>query len=133
MDNSGNVTYKYEDVYLKLTYETALLIFIKRNGHLRVMLGTRNLKTVKLKTGQFMGSLLSSYDARHNKNNGNIAVIDLELEEARSFNIDRLVHVEYFGVIESEERMAEVYNIFTNFKSKYEAKVANSIGLDDLN
>lgn len=80
--------FKYPEVFSKLTYETAYLIFLKKDGSIRLMLATRNLSTVALRWG-FQGKALGGHDNRCNINNGNVAVFDLLLGDARSFSIDR--------------------------------------------
>ena len=89
--------YSYPEVFSKLTYETALVTFLKKDGTIRVMLCTRNLDTISIKYG-FQGAALGGHDNRCNINNGNLAVYDLILGDARSFNIDRLVDIQYGGI-----------------------------------
>lgn len=123
---------RYEDVFLKLTYETAIVIFIKKNGDIRVMLATRNLKTAKLKTGEFLGRELDGYDRRNNRNNGNIAVIDLEKGQCRAFNINRLVAIKCYGTIETSEDLDRVIKEFNEFKTQYEEKMPKRIDMEHL-
>jgi len=111
---------KYTDVYSKLTCELATLIFFKRDGSVRLMLGTRNSDIIGLMHG-FPGEELSKVDARSNVNNGNIGILDMIIGEGRSFNIDRLVSINYHGVINTEEELEEVIKQFKQFKSSYEA------------
>lgn len=123
---------RYEDVFLRLTYETAIVIFIKKNGDIRVMLATRNLKTAKLKTGEFLGRELDGYDRRNNRSNGNIAVIDLEKGQCRAFNINRLVAIKYYGAVETPEDLQKVIKEFNEFKTQYEEKVPKRIDMEHL-
>lgn len=109
----------YPEVFSKLTYETAIIIFFKKNGDVRIMLGTRNLSTINLIYG-FQGQVLGGHDNRCNINNGNVAVYDLALGDARSFNIDRVISINYCGIIENEEQYQELLEKFTKFKSEYE-------------
>ena len=53
--------FKYPEVFSKLTYETAYLIFLKKDGSIRLMLATRNLSTVALRWG-FQGKALVSIE-----------------------------------------------------------------------
>lgn len=114
------MAFSYPEVFSKLTYETAMIIFMKKNGDVRVMFGTRNLHTVELHWG-FQGAALGGHDNRCNIKNGNIAVYDLMLGEARSFNIERLVAIEYLGEIRSKEELDKAAQTYLDFKNKYDA------------
>lgn len=83
--------YRYEDVFTLLDNGAAILIFLKANGDVRVMLGTRSLSIASLVMPN-PGFMLQSHDKRCNRGNGNISLIDLEISEPRSFNIERLVY-----------------------------------------
>ena len=109
---------KYAEVFSRLTYETAFLIFLKRDGTVRLMLGTRNLHTVELLYG-FKGKELGGHDTRCSINNGNIAVFDLVVGEVRAFNIDRLVDITFNGIINSKAELEDLMGKFMEFKSKY--------------
>ena len=122
---------QYSDVFSRLTYETAILVFMKKNGEIRLMLGTRNLNTVSLSYG-FQGNVLGGHDNRCNINNGNIAVYDLLLGDARSFHIDRLVSIEYLGQIDSMEKLEDAAGKFLEFKEKYEASKPKELTMDSL-
>lgn len=122
---------EYTDVFRRLTYETAGLIFMKKNGDIRLMLGTRNLNTVGLRYG-FQGAALGGHDNRCNIKNGNIAVFDLFLGDARSFHIDRLVSIEYYGEIKDLGRLDEVAGAFMEFKEQYEKTQPTSLSMDML-
>lgn len=120
---------QYAEVFSKLTYETAAIIFLKKNGEIRVMMGTRNLKTISLMYG-FQGRALGGHDTRCNINNGNIAVFDLIIGEARSFSIDRLISINYIGVLETMEQYNKAVNDFVMFKNSYEASKPKYIDMD---
>lgn len=109
---------KYAEVFSRLTYETAFLIFLKRDGTVRLMFGTRNLHTVELLYG-FKGKELGGHDNRCSINNGNIAVFDLVVGEVRAFNIDRLVDITFNGIINSKAELEDLMGKFMEFKSKY--------------
>lgn len=119
----------YADIFMNLTYKTAIIIFIKKNGDIRVMLGTRNLDTVALTYG-FGGAKLGGHDKRCNIKNGNLAVFDLIAGDARSFNIDRLVSIEYVGEIKTEEELNKVVDAYVKFKEEYEASKPMSLDID---
>ena len=59
------MNYNYAEVFSKLTYELAFIVFLKKDGTVRLMLGTRNLNTVSLEYG-FQGKALGGHDNRCN-------------------------------------------------------------------
>ena len=109
----------YPEVFSKLTYETAFIVFLKKDGSVRLMICTRNLNTVSLAYG-FQGKSLGGHDNRCNIKNGNMAVIDLALGEARSFHIDRLVDIEFKGVVEDKQQLDKLAAEFIEFRDEYE-------------
>ena len=109
----------YPEIYSKLTFETAAIVFLKKNGEVRIMLGTRNLNTVSLLYG-FQGQTLGGHDNRCNIKNGNIAVFDMVIGDARSFSVDRLLDIQFAGVINTKEEYNKVFNDFMKFKENYE-------------
>ena len=121
----------YPEVYSKLCYETALIVFLKKNGEVRLMLGTRNLNTVALLYG-FQGNVLGGHDTRCNINNGNIAVYDMIAGDARSFNIDRLLDIQFAGVITTKEQYDEVLKRFVKFKDEYEKNKPMRVDMDTI-
>lgn len=122
----------YPEVYSRLCYETAFVVFLKKDGTIRLMLCTRNLNTVALQYG-FQGKALGGHDNRCNISNGNIAVFDLALGEARSFNIDRLVEIEFKGIVSTAEQLEEVTGEFLEFKAEYEKSQPMELDMDSLN
>lgn len=122
----------YPEVYSRLCYETAFVVFLKKDGTIRLMLCTRNLNTVSLQYG-FQGTALGGHDNRCNISNGNIAVFDLALGEARSFNIDRLVKIEFKGIVSTAEQLEEVTGEFLEFKAEYEKSQPMELDMDSLN
>lgn len=109
----------YAEVFSKLTYELAIITFIKKDGDIRVMLGTRNLNTISLIHG-FMGPVLDSRDKRCNIHNGNLAVIDMTVREPRQFSIDRLVNIEYLGIIDTLDQYNIALEKYNSWKKMYE-------------
>lgn len=122
---------KYPEVFSKLTYETATVIFLKKDGTIRIMLATRNLNTVALNYG-FQGRALGGHDNRCNINNGNVAVFDMILGEARSFNIERLVSIEYHGIVTNVEELENVAQKHMTFMKEYESKKPMKLSMDML-
>lgn len=121
----------YPEVYSRLNFETAIITFFKKDGQLRVMLGTRNLSTVSILHG-FQGQVLGGHDTRCNIKNGNLAVYDLVIGDARSFNIDRLVDVDWLGTIGTKEEMDIALERFKKYKDNYESSRESSIGFNDV-
>ena len=109
----------YPEVYSRLLYETALIVFLKKNGEVRIMLGTRNLNTANIYFG-WLGDKLNMQDGRCNINNGNIALIDLIIGDGRSFNVERVLDIQYAGVVTTKEQLDNVVKQFVEFKEKYE-------------
>lgn len=122
---------KYAEAFSKLSYELAIISFLKKDGTVRVMLGTRNLNTVKLKFG-FQGAALGGHDNRCNIGNGNLAIYDMILGEARCFNINRLIDIQWLGVISSEEQLNKAYELFDNYNKEYEKTKPKTINFDDI-
>ena len=118
-------------MFSKLTYELATLIFFKRDGSIRVMLGTRNLGTVDLEYG-FQGWALGGHDNRCNINNGNVAIFDMIVGEPRSFNIDRLVSIYYHGVITTKEELNSIVEEYEEFKEDYESQIPEEMTMEML-
>lgn len=109
----------YGETYTRLSYETALIAFFKVDGSVRILLGTRNVKTGALAHGN-LGGLLNGHDNRCNIKNGNLAVIDMALGECRAFNIGRAIKVHYFGEVTTQERLDEVYKEYRDIKHEFE-------------
>jgi len=59
-------------------------------------------------------------DGRCNINNGNIALIDLIIGDGRSFNVERVLDIQYAGVVTTKEQLDNVVRQFVEFKEKYE-------------
>ena len=95
------------------------------------MLGTRNLNTVALLYG-FQGNVLGGHDTRCNINNGNVAVYDMIAGDARSFNIDRLLDIQFAGVITTKEQYDEVLKKFVKFKDEYEKNKPMRVDMDTI-
>ena len=119
------MVYQYTDVFSRLTYETAAIIFVKKNGEFRTMLGTRNLRTAEIQCG-YIGGSLAGHDKRCSIKNNNIAVVDMYLGEVRSFNVNRLVAIEYYGEIRTKEELEIASRKFNEFEKLYEEEFAKS-------
>lgn len=122
---------EYAEIFSRLTYETAIVVFMKKNGDVRLMLGTRNLSTVNLKYG-WRAVELGGHDRRCNINNGNIALFDMLVDGVRSFNIERLVTVQFLGEIRTLEELDAAAEKFAEFKEEYEKTQPSEISMDNL-
>lgn len=112
----------YKQIVRKITESTCIIIFFKKNGDLRCMLGTRNTAMAADIAG-FFSSKIQEYDNRHTEKTGSIAVIDLEKKEMRAFRIEYVVEIIDLGDIRDDGvydgAMADIYN----YRAKYEEAV----------
>lgn len=122
---------RYAEIFSKLTYEIGILIFFKKDGTIRIMLATRNLKIIELEYG-FQGAALGGHDNKCNINNGNLSVFDVIIGEARSFNINRLVDIQYCGIPSSKEELGEIILKYQDFKRNYESTQNMELTMDML-
>lgn len=122
---------KYSEIFGRLTFDTATVLFIKKDGTIRCMLATRNMSTVAIEFGRLNG-LLDGHDKRCNIHNGNISVMDLDLGEPRSFNVDRLVTIGWYGEIDSLEKLEQVKKKHHEFEEKYNAARPREVTMEDL-
>ncbi len=123
------MSFVYSEVYNKLSTETGVVKFRKKDGTLRVMLCTRNLITANLDYGMLKG-LLDGHDKRCNIRNGNIGVIDLTIGEGRAFNIERVISIDWLGDIRTKEDLDKAFDIFMNIKNN--SDVSSQISMDTL-
>lgn len=114
----------YPELFSRLTYDTATVIFVKKNGEIRVMLCTRNLSTVRLMYG-YQGDILGGHDKRCSIQNGNMSVYDMIEGDARSFNIERVISVQLHGIIDTVEQFETLKKQFLEFKAEYERNMLN--------
>lgn len=112
----------YPEVYSRLCFETAAIIFMKKDGSIRLMICTRNMTTVNLMYGNQVATL-AGHERRCSISNGNIAVFDLEEGDARQFNIDRLTSYTSLGVIGTKEELDKAFAQYKEFKEMYEPKL----------
>lgn len=105
---------------MKLQFETAVVVFRKKDKTLRAMLCSRNLRTGMLcgLDGALVQAMLGSHDKRCSIANGNMCVMDLVLGEPRSFGVDRVHSIEFKGVVETQERFDEVMGEFLEVSNK---------------
>lgn len=110
------MAYNYSEVYNRLSTETGIVVFTKKDGTTRVMLSTRNLITASLDYGLLKG-LLDGHDKRCNIKNGNVGVIDLTIGEGRAFNIDRVMDIIWLGDIRTKEDLELAFDKFMEVKN----------------
>lgn len=123
------MSFAYSEVYNRLSTETGVVKFRKKDGTLRVMLCTRNLITANLDYGMLKG-LLDGHDKRCNIRNGNIGVIDLTIGEGRAFNIERVISIDWLGDIRTKEDLDKAFDVFMNIKNS--SDVSSQISMDTL-
>lgn len=121
--------YSYSEVYNKLSIETCIVTFRKKDGTVRVMLATRNLITSGLDYGLLKG-LLDGHDKRCNIRNGNIGVIDLTIGEGRAFNIERILDIIWLGDIRTKEDLDRAFDKFMDVKNSIES--TSKISMDSI-
>lgn len=126
-----NQNISYGELYMRLATETAMIRFLKKNGEIRLMLATRNMDTAESLYG-YLGGQLSGHDKRCNIKNNNMAVIDLEIGEARSFSLDRLISVEFLGTLDTPEKIEEASRIFNKSRDDFEKSLNKSMSMDML-
>lgn len=113
----------YSEIYSRLCYDIALIIFYKKNGDLRIMLGTRNLHSARL---EYPEANLGYQDNRCNSTNGNVAVFDLIIGEPRQFNVGRLVKIEFLGEVRNSSDFGPMIEKYRFYKDYYE-KLKNDV------
>lgn len=124
----------YPEVYSRLNFETAIIIFFKKNGEVRLMLGTRNISTIRAMYNT-TGNELGYQESRCSIKNGNVAVYDLMLADARCFSISRLVEVIWLGVLSDRASIYDAGKRFVEFEKEYNKTnfIKNGINsLDEL-
>lgn len=126
-----NQDISYSELYLRLCYETAIVRFMKKNGDVRIMLATRNIETASL-LYDFLGGQLAGHDKRCNIKNKNMAVIDLEIGEARSFSVERLIDVEFCGEVNAKNDIEKVFEHFMVEQKQFNESLDNKLNMDML-
>lgn len=112
----------YQEIYRRLQYEVATIIFVKGNGEIRVMLATKDVFQAARFNGEDIGGMerhLQAISNRCNIKNGNISVIDIAIGEARSFKLGRLIDIYWHGEIGTAEKAEELYRGYKGFLEKY--------------
>lgn len=121
----------YPEVYSRLNFELGIVIFIKKNGEFRVMLCTRCMSIINMVFG-YKGNVLASHDNRCNIGNGNVAVYDMAIEDARCFNIDRVIDIQWLGPVESKEQYNRMFAEFVEFRDSYVKACTATVDFDNI-
>lgn len=121
--------FDYADVFRRLSFDTAIITFLKKDGTVRIMLATRNLDTVAIENG-YQGNRLGAHDNRCNIKNGNLAVFDLILGDTRAFNISRVLDIIYCGKIDYKEQLDVVIKSYKEYNDAYMAKYQMSLNME---
>lgn len=121
----------YPEVYSRLNFELGIVIFIKKNGEFRVMLCTRCMSIINMVFG-YNGNVLASHDNRCNISNGNVAVYDMAIEDARCFNIDRVIDIQWLGPVESKEQYNRMFAEFVEFRDNYIKACTATVDFDNI-
>lgn len=95
----------YGEILYRLSEELALISFRKKDNTIRTLLCTRSVRLLEKFTSnaECMVACLNGHDKRCNISNGNISAIDMIIEEPRSFNIERVLELNWLGKLESQE------------------------------
>ena len=124
--------YNYSEVYTNLCFQAAVVSFFKKDGSIRTMLCTRDVSIVGIACGD-VNTGLQGHDKRCNKDNNNIAVVDLILGEARSFNIERVMHIEYINTpIKTRDDFDKAVKTFSDIKAFYERSINGNELFDNV-
>ena len=104
----NDTKYEYGNTWGRLLTETALIAFYKKNGDVRLMLGTRNADTARIMwQDKHLKGLLDGFDHRCNIKNGNIGVIDLAIGDCRSFGVNNIIAIQWLGEITTSSGIEE--------------------------
>lgn len=119
----------YETAYNSLQMGVCILTFLKKDGTIRNMLATRNTRIASM-YGQFDARQFEGHDRRCGIENGNIAVYDLIIDETRSFNISRLISLNYLGNVSTREQLDMNVETFKKFAEEYSKNNPMEINMD---
>ena len=118
---SSEVSINYNEITYRLSEEMAIVTFVKKDGSNRVMLCTRNMRLIERYTdnpGYALASL-SGHDKRCTVQNNTVAVIDLVIEEARSFNIKNIIDIKWLGAIGDKAEFDSIVQLTREMTNKW--------------
>ena len=122
---------EYTEMYRKLNFESAFIVFVKKNGDIRVMWATRDVSACSLWYG-YLGNELQQHDNRCNINTGAIAVFDMEIGEVRAFRPVSVLYAQFIGQIHTKEQLEHVASTFMAFKRSYQEANPNEVTFEML-
>ena len=122
---------EYSELFVRLQNEVAVVTFLKKNGQVRNMVCTRDYDTLKM-LQDYNGYGLDQIDRRCNIGNKLVGVIDIQIQEARSFSIERVLSLSFAGKIDTEEKLEKLLIDFNEFKEEYEKISSSSMTMDML-
>jgi len=125
MDEKIKLYYELKDAVEK---QTIIVSFKKKDGDMRVMIGTRNMDTVNKVCGKDLLRMLYGFDKRANAENRNIPVVDLAIGEVRTFSIDRMQGYQLLGELNDQTipLAFEHYGKVTNFVQEQVEKLKSA-------
>lgn len=102
----------YSSLLQALETVTIVVKFIKKDGSVRVLMGTRNKMTIQQICNVDLTGMLAGFDKKANIGNKNIPVVDLALGEVRTFCVSRLEGYQILGIVttQNSEAAFEYYN-----------------------
>ena len=113
--------------YYKTKVDTGLMciVFIKKNGDLRVMLCTSNIDVLSL-YGCISNVSTKEY-------NNNLSVVDILIDRPSYISLDRVLSCEYISYIDLITKGKELgYNLYEKLSSKYDGIDTNTIIINNL-
>lgn len=114
----------YAQMLEALDKVTIVVKFKKKDGSIRVMIGTRNKITIQALCNTDLSGMLAGFDKRANVGNHNIPVVDLALGQVRTFCVSRLEAYQVLGFVnDSNAEVAfEYYNKVVEYTEKERLK-----------
>lgn len=125
---------EYGQVYTQLNFGVAIVVFFKKNGELRTMLASRSPQYAAVAGCSDKMAILSYRDKTFNRESGNIAVLDLIKQDARAFNVGRVVYYEPQEIRTAEEfdRAILRQQAIEEWYRPLREKVSKLTNLDDM-
>ena len=95
-----------------LEQQSIIVSFKKKNGDVRVMLGTRNMTTCEKICNRDLTKMLFGFDKKNTAATLNIPVVDLALGEVRTFNVERMLGYQLIGVLDNDEVINKAFGYY---------------------
>ena len=119
MNDNLELYYKLKEA---VETQTIIVSFKKKDGDMRVMIGTRNMDTVMKACNRDLLKMLYGFDKRANAQNGNIPVVDLALGEVRTFCVERIHGYQLVGEL-TEETLPKAFEYYEQVSAFVASKV----------